>query len=54
MSQEYNTALKLGATAPFTSIMALSVNERAVFVETVSPSLTPAFKEAALKGGLPC
>lgn len=50
MSKEYSTALKLGATAPFTTIMALPVNERASFVEAVTPALSTAFKNAALKG----
>jgi len=50
MSQEYSTALKLGTSAPFTTIMALTVNERASFVEAVTPTLSPAFKHAALKG----
>jgi hypothetical protein len=50
MSQEYSTALKLGATAPFTIIMALPIDERASFIEMVTPTLSPAFKRAALKG----
>jgi hypothetical protein len=50
MSNEYSTALKLGATAPFISIMALSITERVAFANAVSPSLLPALKSALLKG----
>jgi hypothetical protein len=49
MSKEYSTALKLGATASFISIMALSVSERIAFANAVSPSLLPALKNALLK-----
>ena len=49
MSNEYNTALKLGATAPFILIMALSIKERIAFVNATSPSLSPALKNALLK-----
>ena len=50
MSHEYSTALKLGTSAPFITIMALPIDERASFVEVVTPTLSPAFKHAALKG----
>lgn len=50
MSNEYNTALKMGATAPFNLVMALSKAERAAFINKVTPDLLPALKTAALKG----
>ena len=50
MSQEYITALKQGANAPFISVMALPINERIAFANAVSPTLLPAFKYAILKG----
>ena len=50
MSKEYNTALKLGATAPFILVMALSISERIAFINAVSPSLLPALKNALSKG----
>jgi hypothetical protein len=50
MSKEYSTALKLGARAPYISIMALSANERLAFINAVSPTLLPALKSALVKG----
>ncbi len=50
MSNEYSTALKLGARAPFILIMNLTRDERIAFVEVVSPTLPPALKCALLKG----
>ena len=50
MSNEYNTALKMGATAPFNLVMALSKPERAAFISAVTPNLFSALKSAALKG----
>jgi len=50
MSNEYNTALKMGATAPFNLVMALSKPERAAFISAVTPDLFSALKSAALKG----
>ncbi len=50
MSNEYSTALKLGATAPFILIMNLTKKERCAFIDAVSPTLLPALKNATLKG----
>ena len=50
MSNEYITALKLGATAPFTLILSLNQFERRAFIDAVSPHLLPALKSALLKG----
>ncbi|WP_019615114.1 hypothetical protein [Psychromonas ossibalaenae] len=50
MSNEYSTALKMGATAPFILIMALSRFERRAFIEAVSPNLSSALKRPLLKG----
>jgi len=50
MSNQYSTALKLGATAPFISIMKLPINERIEFVKAISPHLLPALKRALFKG----
>ena len=50
MSNEYSTALKLGATAPFALIMKLTHKERGAFINVVSPNLLPAFKHALLRG----
>ena len=50
MSKEYSTVLKMGATAPFNLVMALSQAERTAFINAVAPHLFPALKSAALKG----
>lgn len=50
MSKEYNTALKMGASAPFNLVMALSQTEREAFINAVTPNLFIALKSAALKG----
>jgi hypothetical protein len=50
MSNEYNTVLKLGATAPFCRVMALCPNECVAFAHAVSPKLLPALKNALTKG----
>lgn len=49
MSNEYSTAILLGAKAPFILIMSLSRFERECFVKTVTPNILPAFKDVLLK-----